>query len=157
MSTTVARRRGPATRAGGAGNKIWFAAVAGLVILLLIAIIATRPSGDSTTDTGLAQNQAVQITGDPLPPMPESGEDPAVGLEAPAVSGKSFDGSPVLIKRGDGLPKVIILLAHWCPHCQAEVPVIQDWLDAEGMPQGVELLSISTAVDPNQPNYSPST
>jgi thiol-disulfide isomerase/thioredoxin len=35
------------------------------------------------------------------------------------------------------------MLAHWCPHCQAEVPVIQDWVDAGGVPEGVDLYGVT--------------
>ena len=62
--------------------------------------------------------------------------------------------SAVAIK-ADGKPKLIVFLAHWCPHCQREVPVVQAWIDANGMPAGVELISVVTAIDPNRPNYPP--
>jgi thiol-disulfide isomerase/thioredoxin len=81
-------------------------------------------------------------------------DDPAVGRPIPAVEGRSFDGTPVNIK-ADGRPKLIVFLAHWCPHCQREVPVVQAWLDANGMPAGVDLISVVTAIDPNRPNYPP--
>ena len=29
------------------------------------------------------------------------------------------------------------------------------WLDAKGMPAGVDLISVATAIDPNRPNYPP--
>jgi thiol-disulfide isomerase/thioredoxin len=89
-----------------------------------------------------------------LPPFEATANDPAVGRPIPEVDGKSFDGTPVSIK-ADGRPKLIVFLAHWCPHCQREVPVVQSWLDAKGMPAGVELVSVVTAIDPNRPNYPP--
>jgi thiol-disulfide isomerase/thioredoxin len=49
------------------------------------------------------------------------------------VEGTDFAGNPVAIK-ADGRPKAIIFLAHWCPHCQAEVPVIQAWVNAGWRP-----------------------
>ena len=81
-------------------------------------------------------------------------DDPAVGRPIPEVDGASFDGTSVTIKP-DGKPKLIIFLAHWCPHCQREVPVVQAWIDANGMPAGVELISVVTAIDANRPNYPP--
>jgi cytochrome c biogenesis protein CcmG, thiol:disulfide interchange protein DsbE len=89
-----------------------------------------------------------------LPPFEATANDPAVGSPIPEVDSKSFDGTPVSIK-ADGRPKLIVFLAHWCPHCQREVPVVQSWLDAKGMPAGVELVSVVTAIDPNRPNYPP--
>ena len=64
------------------------------------------------------------ISGDPLPQFENPNSDPAVGLAAPEVSGTDFTGRATAIK-ADGRPKVVIFLAHWCPHCQAEVPLIQ--------------------------------
>ena len=55
----------------------------------------------------------------------------------------------------DGTAKLLLFLAHWCPHCQAEVPVVQDWVDAGSLPADVELISVSTAIDPGRPNYPP--
>ncbi|HEX2047960.1 MAG TPA: TlpA disulfide reductase family protein [Acidimicrobiales bacterium] len=55
----------------------------------------------------------------------------------------------------DGKPKLVMFLAHWCPHCQAEVPVLVDWASA-GQPQGVDLVAVSTAVDRARPDYPPS-
>ena len=55
----------------------------------------------------------------------------------------------------DGRPKILLFLAHWCPHCQREVPIVQGWLDAGGLPQNVDLISIATSIDPARPNYPP--
>lgn len=41
----------------------------------------------------------------------------------------------------------MILLAHWCSHCQAEVTRVQSWLDEQPPPGGVTLRAISTLVD----------
>jgi cytochrome c biogenesis protein CcmG, thiol:disulfide interchange protein DsbE len=37
-----------------------------------------------------------------------------------------------------------------------EIPIVQDWIDKNGMPDNVELVTVSTAVDSAQPNYPPS-
>jgi hypothetical protein len=50
----------------------------------------------------------------------------------------------------------IVILAHWCPHCQAEVPLLVDYLESSGMPDGVRLVAISTSINRAQPNYPPS-
>jgi thiol-disulfide isomerase/thioredoxin len=89
-----------------------------------------------------------------LPPYAPGADDPAIGRPIPEVAGASFDGTPVDIKV-DGRPKLIAFIAHWCPHCQREVPVVQSWIDAKGMPAGVELISVVTSIDPTRPNYPP--
>jgi cytochrome c biogenesis protein CcmG, thiol:disulfide interchange protein DsbE len=75
-------------------------------------------------------------------------------MTAPTVQGTSFDGTPVAIQPS-GRPSAIVFVAHWCPHCQREVPVIQSWIDANGMPPGVDFLSVATGIDPSRPNYPP--
>ena len=50
----------------------------------------------------------------------------------PELRGTSFDGSSVAIAN-DGRAKVLLFVAHWCPHCQREVPVVQAWLDGRGL------------------------
>jgi thiol-disulfide isomerase/thioredoxin len=50
----------------------------------------------------------------------------------------------------------IVILAHWCPHCQAEVPQLVSWLADNPPPEGVDIVGISTAVNPSQGNYPPS-
>ncbi|MGH8870883.1 MAG: TlpA family protein disulfide reductase, partial [Acidimicrobiia bacterium] len=48
-----------------------------------------------------------------------------------------------------------LFLAHWCPHCQNEVPVVQDWVDAGNLPDDVELISVATSTDRLRPNWPP--
>jgi thiol-disulfide isomerase/thioredoxin len=121
-----------------------------LVVAAVIAIVATIGADDDQQTTSAAR---VTVTGQALPAFAE-GDDPAVGLSAPSLGGEDFGGNPVTIG-DDGRPKALIFLAHWCPHCQREVPLIQDWLDAQGGPQGVDLYSVATSIDPSLPNYPP--
>jgi thiol-disulfide isomerase/thioredoxin len=127
------------------------------VALFASAILMTRSdtgNEPSSTAAGIKEMRAVSVTGDALPQFGE-GEDAAVGRQVPVVRGRSFDGRSVAIAN-DGRPKVVLLLAHWCSHCQAEVPVVQDWIDTDGMPEGVDFYSIATSTDSGQPNYPPS-
>jgi thiol-disulfide isomerase/thioredoxin len=94
------------------------------------------------------------VSGIPLPAFVKTAGDPAVGVTIPTVNGADFAGQPVDIAL-DGRPKVILFLAHWCSHCQAEVPLIQDWLNEGGAPDNVELLSVATSIDPSLPNHPP--
>ena len=71
------------------------------------------------------------------------------------MTGQSFDGSPVEI-RNDGRAKLIVFVAHWCPHCQREVPILADWLKSNSLPAGVDLYTVSTGVTSKRPNYPPS-
>jgi hypothetical protein len=35
------------------------------------------------------------------------------------------------------------------------VPVVQQWVDAGGLPSSVDLVTVSTAADPRRPNHPP--
>jgi thiol-disulfide isomerase/thioredoxin len=143
------RARGGARRKSSSRNWLVFAAVGGVAAVALIAALAlSGGEEDAPPATG-----TVEVTGEALPPL-TGGDDQAVGMAAPALQGQDFAGAPIAIAN-DGRPKALIFLAHWCPHCQAEVPLVQEWLDAEGMPTDADLYSVATSIDPSQPNYPP--
>ena len=89
-----------------------------------------------------------------LPTFTDAATDQAIGRPIPEVSGTDFDGTSVRIA-ADGRSKILLFLAHWCPHCQREVPVVQTWLGAGRLPAAVDLISIATAIDQNLPNHPP--
>jgi thiol-disulfide isomerase/thioredoxin len=94
------------------------------------------------------------ITGDLLPDFQGPTGDPAVGRPAPEVQGQDFDGAPTSIE-ADGNAKILLFLAHWCPHCQEEVPLVQQWVASGGVPEDVDLVSVATGIDASAPNYPP--
>ena len=51
---------------------------------------------------------------------------------------------------------VVIFVAHWCPHCQEEIPLIQEWIDSGELPEDVEVYLVCTGVKADQNNYPPS-
>lgn len=119
------------------------------LIVALAASIATEPEVDAAIGFG-----EPTVEGDTLPVFAAGTEDVAVGLTAPSVTGADWNGTPVTIEP-DGTPKIVIFLAHWCPHCQAEVPVLQEWVDAGNLPDDVELISVATSTDRVRPNWPP--
>ena len=139
------------------GSIIWILIAAGVIALFIVAIVLTRSesTGGTAGDTSLSETSAVAVTGDSLPTLPADGEDPAVGMSVVEITGKSFDGTGISVSN-NGLAKVLLVGAHWCPHCQVEIPIVQEWVDQNGMPDNVELITVSTAVDSAQPNYPPS-
>lgn len=140
-------------------------------VALLFAILAGGDDGDGGSDTTTPTNgsdastapgsepgetQAVTITGDPLEALADPANDPAVGTLAPTLSGSSFDGTPVEITPGEGGPRLLVFLAHWCPHCQDEVPVLVDWHEQGGVPADLQVTAVATGTDDERPNYPPS-
>ncbi|MET0830864.1 MAG: TlpA disulfide reductase family protein [Acidimicrobiia bacterium] len=129
--------------------------VFGVVALALIAAIMFSSSRSINDD----ETGEPTITGEVLAPFAtgtEPASDEAVGTTPPTLSGEDFDGNSVVIDPADGTPKAVVFLAHWCPHCQAEVPRVQAWLDAGGGVEGVELMSVSTSMNSSRTNYPPS-
>jgi len=156
--TRRSRRSAPPPRRGSQTTLVL--GLAGLVIAgaAVVAIVLTQPGSTSSPSVsasaaGPVSTSAV-VTGTALPAFTPGVVDAAVGQPVPQVEGASFDGTPVSIK-ADGRPKLLLFVAHWCSHCQAEVPVVQRWLDAGGLPDGVDLISVATANDPTLPNYPP--
>jgi thiol-disulfide isomerase/thioredoxin len=115
---------------------------------------STLPPSTAASSGSVGAAGVPLITGGSLPDFQNPNGDAAVGLPAPEVAGTDFAGTPVKIAK-DGRPKVILFIAHWCPHCQREVPLIQAWVGAGGIPAGVAFISVATSIDPSRPNYPP--
>ncbi|MCU0309827.1 MAG: TlpA family protein disulfide reductase [Acidimicrobiales bacterium] len=141
---------------------LWIGLAAVVLVAGIVAIGVSRssssssggqasPSGGTVVPSGDLSAGSVEVEGAALPAL-ATGSDPAVGTTIPSVTGEQFDGASVIV-RPEGKPQVIMAMAHWCPHCQAEVPRIQEWLDDNGMPADVELVAVATSNDPTRPNY----
>lgn len=122
--------------------------VAGVVAVAAVAAGLSAESGD------VKAYGEVAVSGAGLPRF-ASGVDPAVGTLAPTIVGEDLAGETLTIQPG-GTPKIVLFLAHWCPHCQVEVPRLTNWVEANGMPMGVDLIGVATSSTPSQGNYPPS-
>jgi thiol-disulfide isomerase/thioredoxin len=123
---------------------------------------ATNPPAESvvgpttTPAVGeIAENRPVTITGEPLVELEDPNADPAVGLAAPVLDGASFDGMPLRIGPSEQ-PTLVVFLAHWCPHCNDEIPRLVQLEDEGRLPADLAIVAVSTAVAPDRPNYPPS-
>jgi cytochrome c biogenesis protein CcmG, thiol:disulfide interchange protein DsbE len=152
----------PATRRRGARQSrtpyFVIGGIAAAVLIALVVALAAGGGGDDNTSTGGSADPAttgtVAVSGNPLPQFTDASDDPAVGMTLPTLEGNDQSGAPMTIA-ADGRPTMIMFVAHWCPHCQREVPVVQQWVDDGRLPEGVDLVSVSTAIDPSRPNYPP--
>lgn len=132
--------------------------VAVVVIAGIIAIVATGGGGgdgETKVATG-SQNRPVTVTGTALPRF-GGDADTAVGMTVPTIAGQSFNGGDVKVDPTNGRAKVLLGVAHWCPHCQREVPLLSDSIRSHPLPASVEMIAISTSVQSNAPNYPPQT
>ena len=127
-----------------------------MVVIAVVAIVVTR-SGDASAGP---QTYPVQVTGSPLPQQPQdaSAADPAIGKVPPTLTGQSlFDGTPLTITPGGGKPQMIVFVAHWCPHCQREVPVLVQWMASGQMPADLQVTAVSTSYNQSPENSPAST
>lgn len=125
------------------GAAVVAASVVGAVLL------PGNPPAEST------ETAPVAVDGAPLPAFPEPGtDDPAVEQPAPTATGSTFSGGDATLLE-DGHATIMTFLAHWCPHCQREVPVLVDHLGGN-LPDRVRLVGVPTATDRTRGNYPPS-
>lgn len=146
--------------ASSGGNKGFLLALVGIFVLGagLIAVVIGMGAGDDPD--AVDQTAEVTVEGDVLPEMPSVGGittaevDAAVGMTAPRLVGTNYDDSEVVIE-ADGRPKAVYFLAHWCSHCQVEVPTVQALIDSGAVPEGMDLYAVSTSVSAGRGNYPP--
>ena len=137
----------------GIGRKIVTWSVGLLVVGGIIALAVGLANEVDPADTLPAVSVSI-VSGDPLPGFSDPTADTALGLTAPEVTSVDFEGEPTGIIN-DGTPKLILFLAHWCPHCQAEVPALQAWIDENGVPEGIDFVSVATSINEARPNFPP--
>ena len=162
-SVRVARAAQAAQGADRGRRTVWiYGGVAlAIVLALLVTVVATsRSDSNAAAEGGKVVPQGdvvygdVTVAGSALPTAPTSGADPAVGQRVPSIAGEQFDGTALTIP-ASGKPKVVMFLAHWCPHCQAEVPVLTEELAESGLPTDVDLYAVTTSTSESRPNFPP--
>ncbi|MBM3718964.1 MAG: TlpA family protein disulfide reductase [Actinobacteria bacterium] len=116
---------------------------------------AGAPPADQSGTTG--EFQPVTVVGAPLQPRGDGDADPAAGVEAPTLTGKDFRGREVVIDPGsDARPTMLVFLAHWCPHCNREVPQLLEWREEGLVPENLRVVGIPTASRNDRSNWPPS-
>jgi thiol-disulfide isomerase/thioredoxin len=99
----------------------------------------------------------VVVQGQALAEFAQAGEgnDTALCEPAPIVAGYDYDGNEVTIDPATDGPTLVVLLAHWCPHCNNEMPVLNEWRDSGEIPDDLNIVGVSTGVSSDAPNYPP--
>jgi len=142
---------------------IFVGAVISLIAIFFLALFLIQPSSDKNYLGG-----DISVTGESLPDLSINFNrdcvlfenlnycqqlEPAAKMMAPVISGADLNGNS--ISSNNNSPTILLFLAHWCGHCQNEVKEIQDWVNNNGKPDGVEIFSVLTSVNSSQPNYPP--
>jgi thiol-disulfide isomerase/thioredoxin len=151
-----------ANRARNSRSWLWPAIIVGVIAVVALALVLSSGSGDDNGGTTTTTNASggeiskkVTVEGASLPEFDTSVDDPAIGAAAPTLIGNNFAGAPVTLGGPNAKKQVIVFFAHWCPHCQREVPIIVN-LAKGGTFDGLALGGVSTGTTDQAPNYPPS-
>ena len=138
------------------------------LVVVVVALAATVAIGLSSgtsapsvdDDNGAiitGQFQDVTVTGTALPTLPREGSDPALDTAAPILSGYDFRGNPISVNTPeDTRNTLLVFLAHWCPHCNEEVPRLVEWREKGLIPDNLRVVGIATGSRNDAPNWPPS-
>ena len=75
-------------------------------------------------------------------------------MPAPTFSAPN-ENSEIISLEKNGNAKALLFLAHWCGYCQKELPIVQNLINTVGVPNGVEVIAVATAIDRGRENYPP--
>ena len=158
MSTSTRTSRSSSASGGGGRSNRLVLILVGVAVVAFVGVVAVLSAGEGADLPGLSDVAApVVIEGETIAvPYPEDGPDPAVGLPSPVITALDYDDQPVTIG-GQGQAQVIVFLAHWCPVCGQELPTLRDLVEADGVPDDIELVLVTTGLDPSRPNWPPRT
>jgi thiol-disulfide isomerase/thioredoxin len=115
-----------------------------LVAVVVLAVVAFM-GGSEEEGTGPSTTGAVVAGG------PDRTEPLAPGDAVPAFSAPGLDGGTVAWNDYAGAPALLAVWAPWCPHCQVELPLLDEVM---GEYPGVGFVTVVTAID-QQPGPAP--
>lgn len=162
MGNRSRRREGESRSAGRlVAGAVAVVVIAAAAIAIGASVGSDTPAGaPSVSDGGggiTGEFQPVEVFGDALESRGEQASDPAAGLAAPTLEGRDFRGRAVTVDPGsDGRPVMLVFLAHWCPHCNREVPQLLEWRARGLVPETLRVVAVPTASRNDQPNWPPS-
>ena len=131
-----------------------FLIAGGVVLAIGLAVAIGVTLVDEPLDGNLPEGETT-VNGDFLPEFASENDDNiARGLTAPTFSAPNQNSEIVTIEK-NGNAKALIFLAHWCGYCQKEVPVVQQYVDLIGVPDGIDLIAVATSIDRARDNYPP--
>lgn len=155
MSTSTRNPR-PTSGAQRSGSNRLVLILVGVALVVSVGVVAVLSANEGADLPGLADvATAIAIDGDQVTvPYPDGGPDAAIGQPSPVITTLDYAGQPVVIG-APGRAQVIVFLAHWCPACAQELPTLRDIVQADGVPDDVELVFVTTGLDPGRPNWPP--
>jgi hypothetical protein len=130
----------------------------GVTLLAFVGVVSVLSAGETNQTPTLAEVAGpVTVSGAPITlPLPQQpgAADPAAGTQSPVIAATGYDGQTVTLG-APGAAQVLVLLAHWCPICDQELPTIRTVTTSGVTPDNVELILVTTGLDPSRPNWPP--
>ena len=131
-----------------------------VAVAAIVAVVAAGGGDDEETDecaaVSITSTETVTVEGDGLP-QGEPADDPCIGQPVPTLVGADYAGNATTIDPGEDGPMMIVVMAHWCPHCNDEVPKLVEWGASGDVPDGLQVVGISTAAREGTPNFPPAS
>lgn len=141
---TKAERRREQERRAARQRLVWIV-VALVALAAVVGALLLSGGGDDGGGQTAAPADAVTIDR-------AAGPQLEIGEQVPGFSAPGLDGGTVSWSDHLGSPTVLVVWASWCPHCQAELPILVPATQAR---EGIELVSVTTAIGQN-PGPTPS-
>jgi rhodanese-related sulfurtransferase len=124
-----------------------------ITFVLIVAVVSGILAVNNKMPVAGQETGFAEIIGDPLPLFDTP--DTAIGTTAASMVAGTFEGQRVQLGH-DGVGRVYAFVAHWCPHCQREVPNLVSWMEGTELPEGADVVVVSTSVSATADNYPPS-
>ena len=115
-------------------------------------LAAKAPIAPATSGASAAEAQDAPVGW--LPVFEQGQPDAALGVALGEVSGPEYySETDLTVDPADGTTRAWMVWAHWCPYCQQELPPLSEWYEANAdLYPNVELVSVTTSIDPSRPN-----
>jgi len=124
-------------------------AAVGSVVDVLAAAQTTTTQPSSTVEAPPAEAPAGYL------PRFEAGQpDAALGMRLGTVAGPdAYSDSELTIDPTDGIKRVWMVWAHWCPYCQEELPALSvAYPGLQAQYPDIEIATVTTSIDPSRGN-----
>ena len=129
-----------------------------IFIFSLISCSSEEVSSDSDTKVKEYNHpvSSFSVSGEKLSIFdPASEIDSTQGKKSPKIN-YLLESQNLYVNYPDERPTIFLFVAHWCPYCQDEIPVVKNWIQNEQLfEHGINVVLVVTNTNPDKSNYPP--